>query len=110
MSGISTHVLDTARGVPARGIPVALEVQSGDSTWMALGSGATDQNGRIAQFLPDGAALEPGVYRLTFQVRDYFTESFHPEISVVFRVRDASSHHHVPLLLSPYGYTTYRGS
>ena len=111
MSGISTHVLDTARGLPAAGVRVKLERQS-DGGWQEAGAGSTDSNGRVAQLLADGKPLENGLYRLTFFTAEYFRgdESFYPEVTVQFEVRDASRHYHVPLLLSPYGYTTYRGS
>lgn len=104
MSGISTHVLDTEYGRPAVGIPVSLESHSGE--WKLLGEHVTDSNGRVAQLLPVGQPLQPGLYRLTFRAGG----PFFPEISITFKISDASSHHHVPLLLSPYGYTTYRGS
>ena len=113
MSGISTHILDTAKGLPARGVPVALERQSGaEGIWAPAGKGITDTNGRVPQLLPSGCVLLEGVYRLTFRVNEYYHEldSFYSEIVVVIQVRDPSTHHHVPLLLSPYGYTTYRGS
>ena len=112
MSGISTHVLDTSEGQPARGVAVRLERQSANQSWATAGEGITDANGRIVQLLPSGGALEAGVYRLTFRVADYFSgeDCFYPEVTVPFIVRDASAHYHVPLLLSPYGYTTYRGS
>ena len=113
MSGITTHVLDTARGRPAAGVPVVLEVESGND-WKALGRGATDADGRIGQLLPGGATLAAGTYRLTFDTQAYFAsqgiEGFYPQVSVVFIVRDPAQHYHVPLLLSPYGYSTYRGS
>ena len=111
MSGISTHVLDTAKGLPAAGVRVKLERQS-DGGWIEAGAGSTDSNGRVAQLLADGKPLESGLYRLTFFTAEYFrgSESFYPEVTVQFEVRDASRHYHVPLLLSPYGYTTYRGS
>ncbi len=113
MSGITTHVLDTARGLPAAGVPVALEIRA-ETGWRELGRAATDDDGRIRQLLPAGSALIPGVYRLTFDLDRYFAEleieGFYPEASIVFHVRDAAQHHHVPLLLSPFGYSTYRGS
>jgi len=111
MSRITTHVLDTARGRPAEGVPVTLEVRSGGD-WKTLGRGSTDADGR-ARELADGA-LAAGTYRLTFETAAYFAstgvEGFYPEVQVVFEVRDSSQHHHVPLLLSPFGYSTYRGS
>ena len=105
MSGISTHVLDTASGRPAAGIKVSLF-----RSHEVMGSGATDQHGRIQSLLPDGANLRPGSYRLLFEIGDYFPEGFYPEVSVSFAVRDAALHYHLPLLISPFGYTTYRGS
>ena len=112
MSGISTHVLDTTVGKPAVGMRAALERSTPEGNWVAVGEGITDQNGRIPQLLNEGNAFEPGLYRLTFFAADYFQgrECFYPQVSVSFQVRDASAHYHVPLLLSPYGYTTYRGS
>jgi len=113
MSGITTHVLDTARGRPASGVPVVLEIRSEDG-WRELGRAVTDDDGRVRQLLPAGVSLTGGSYRLTFQTETYFTnleiEGFYPEVSIVFEVRDAAQHHHVPLLLSPFGYSTYRGS
>ncbi|HEV7508187.1 MAG TPA: hydroxyisourate hydrolase [Thermoanaerobaculia bacterium] len=113
MSGITTHVLDTARGRPASGVPVVLEIRSEDD-WLELGRSATDDDGRVRQLLPAGSSLVGGSYRLTFQTETYFMaheiEGFYPEVSIVFEVRDAAQHYHVPLLLSPFGYSTYRGS
>ncbi len=112
MSGISTHVLDTATGLPAQGVRVVLERESSSGGFFEIGGGITDSNGRIAQLLEGTEQLETGVHRLTFFTAEYFKgqESFYPEVTVLFEVRDPSRHHHVPLLLSPYGYTTYRGS
>ncbi len=114
MGAITTHILDTARGRPADSVPVLLEVHSATQGWKALARGHTDSDGRVQNLLPSGARLELGTYRLTFDVAAYFRaqglESFFPEVSLVFAVRDAAQHYHVPLLLSPYGYTTYRGS
>jgi 5-hydroxyisourate hydrolase len=113
MSGITTHVLDTARGRPASGVPVVLEIREVEG-WREVGRAVTDEDGRVRQLLPAGSALTPGVYRLTFGIETYFREQeiegFYPEAAIVFHVRDANQHHHVPLLLSPYGYSTYRGS
>jgi 5-hydroxyisourate hydrolase len=113
MSGITTHVLDTSRGRPASGVPVVLEIQA-EKGWRELGRAETDADGRVRQLLPMGSALTEGVYRLTFGIETYFRaqeiEGFYPEASIVFHVRDANQHHHVPLLLSPFGYSTYRGS
>ena len=104
MSGISTHVLDTTEGRPAAGMQVRLEIN--DPLWYGVGGGVTDTNGRIAQLLPDGEPLRAEQYRLTF----YTNGPFYPEIAITFQIADPSAHYHVPLLLSPYGYTTYRGS
>jgi 5-hydroxyisourate hydrolase len=113
MSGISTHVLDTSLGRPAAGVPVTLERQEAGN-WKPSGGGVTNADGRIAQLLSGGATLVAGTYRLTFDTGAYFrargAESFYPSVSVVFEIRDAAQHYHVPLLLSPYGYSTYRGS
>jgi len=112
MMGISTHILDTAKGRPAQGIRVIAERRSLEGGFAAAGDGVTDNNGRISQLLASGEGLQAGVYRLTFYVGDYFGDevAFYPEVTVNFLVHDPSTHYHVPLLLSPYGYTTYRGS
>jgi 5-hydroxyisourate hydrolase len=114
---ISTHVLDTALGRPAAGVPILLErVDSGAAPrpLIEIARAATDADGRVRELLPDGRALEAGHYRLTFDTAAYFaalgTEGFYPVVTVSFTVRDPSQHHHVPLLLSAYGYATYRGS
>jgi 5-hydroxyisourate hydrolase len=108
MSGITTHVLDTARGLPAPGIHVTLDVQFPDGAWKNLGREITDADGRARNLLPEGAPLTEGVYRLTF---DHLPDDgLYPQVTIAFRVRDVARHHHIPLLLSPYGYTTYRGS
>jgi 5-hydroxyisourate hydrolase len=114
MNPITIHVLDTTKGRPASGVPVVLEFRSAGNDWKVLGRGKTDADGRLTNLLPAGSHLEEGTYRLTFEVSAYFraqnVESFYPEVSMVFAVRDATQHYHIPLLLSPYGYTTYRGS
>lgn len=109
---ITTHVLDTALGRPAAGVQVLLELQVADG-WVRLGSGATDGDGRLRD-LPVDADRRAGIYRLTFDTGGYFSScgeaGFYPSVAVEFEVADPTSHHHVPLLLSPYGYSTYRGS
>jgi 5-hydroxyisourate hydrolase len=109
---ITTHVLDTARGKPAAGVPILLERFDEDHWWI-LGRGSTDEDGRLRDLLPEGAPLVAGRYRLTFDTSAYFRSrgqsAFYPEVAVVFAVA-AGEHHHVPLLLSPFGYSTYRGS
>ena len=112
MSKITTHVLDVSRGKPAAGISVLLETQKHDATWSAMGKGTTDQDGRVGNLLTDGRA-GAGTYRLTFETAAYLSKggnAFFPQVSIVFNVDDASQHYHVPLLLSPFGYSTYRGS
>jgi 5-hydroxyisourate hydrolase len=113
MSGITTHVLDTALGRPASGIPVRLEIRA-DGGWRELGRAVTDADGRARELLPAGHALGVDTYRLTFDTGAYFrslgSEPFFPEASVVFAVSDPAEHYHVPLLLSPFAYSTYRGS
>jgi 5-hydroxyisourate hydrolase len=113
MSAITTHILDTSRGRPAAGVVVVLEAQSAQG-WQVLGRGVTDTDGRVKSLLSDDFKLAPGTYRLTFQTGDYFNaqhvETFYTEVTISFIVRERGGHYHVPLLLSPYGYTTYRGS
>lgn len=108
MGTLSTHVLDTSLGRPAAGIGVVLESQDGTD----LGQGFTDGDGRVGAIGPE--RLDPGEYRLRFATGDYFAArgeaAFYPEVVVVFTVADGSEHYHVPVLLSPYGYSTYRGS
>ncbi len=114
MSGITTHVLDTARGWPAAEVPVTLEVRGDDGPWSLVGRGSTDGDGRLRTLVPPGVAVEARTYRITFDTSTYFAalgvQGFYPEVSVSFAVRDATEHHHVPLLLNPFGYSTYRGS
>jgi 5-hydroxyisourate hydrolase len=107
---ISTHVLDTMRGEPAAGVPVRLERQRGGG-WAVVAEGRTDADGRLRDWVP-GEAWGAGGYRLVFAVETYLDgeDAFFPEVTVAFRVREPGRHHHVPLLLSRYGYTTYRGS
>jgi 5-hydroxyisourate hydrolase len=103
---ISTHVLDAVAGTPAAGLGVTLDRRDGDA-WSAVARAVTDADGRVADL---GPASMAGTYRLTFDTGSYLTKTFYPEVVVVFSVRDAAGHHHVPLLLSPYSYSTYRGS
>jgi 5-hydroxyisourate hydrolase len=114
MSRITTHVLDLAAGQPAAGVSVRLELLGEDDTWITLARAVTNADGRANELVAAGSRLDAGRYRLTFGTGEYFSargiESFHPEVLVTFEVRDASQHHHVPLLLSPFGYSTYRGS
>lgn len=111
---ISTHVLDTSAGSPADGVTVYLESLTDAEDWRVVGSGTTDRDGRVGDLVEDQALMTAGTYRLTFETGDYFertgVESFNPRVQIEFIVRDAGEHYHVPLLLSPFGYTTYRGS
>jgi 5-hydroxyisourate hydrolase len=124
MSLITTHVLDTSVGLPAAGVEVTLERRQAGGAWVQLATGVTDRDGRLKDLptLPAGRRFEPGTYRLVFQTGAYFAgrkvEPFFPHVEVVFSVTDAAGgagggagrHYHVPLLISPFGYTTYRGS
>ena len=105
MSGISTHVLDTSKGSPVAGIKVHLWFKDA-----LVGSGVTDHDGRVRTLLPEGVPLQTGSYRIQFEIGDYCPRGFYPEVAITFAVRDSTVHYHVPLLLSPFGYTTYRGS
>ena len=114
---ISTHVLDTSRGYPAAGVPVLLErIEGTDSslTRRELGRGVTDADGRIRELMPASSVVDVGTYCLTFDTAAYSAtsgqESFYPRVTIFFTVSNPTQHHHVPLLLSPYGYSTYRGS
>ena len=112
-SPITTHVLDVSLGKPAVGVSVILEIAQSDGGWKELGRGETDASGRLENLIPS-AALSKGRYRLTFNTEPYFalhnTAGFYPQVTVIFFVKDEAEHYHVPLLLSPYGYSTYRGS
>lgn len=111
MSGITTHVLDTSRGRPAAGVRVALECAV-DSGWETVGRATTDADGRAGDLL--ASPPREGCFRLTFDTGAYFSAlgdaGFYPEVSVTFTVSPGEEHYHVPLLLSPFGYSTYRGS
>jgi 5-hydroxyisourate hydrolase len=109
---LTTHVLDTSTGKPAAGLPVTLERDS-ESGFVSIGGGVTNSDGRLSDpLVQDGWSA--GVYRITFDTATYFdlqqTRGFYPTVKVVFEVTEPDSHHHVPLLLSPFGYSTYRGS
>ncbi|MGC3873122.1 hydroxyisourate hydrolase [Halomonas sp. GXIMD04776] len=111
---LSVHVLNIQDGKPSGGVEVVLEKQT-DGGWETLNQATTDEeSGRISALFPKDQAFESGVYRVTFETGDWFeahdTETFFPEIPVPFKVEDTDQHYHIPLLLSPYGYSTYRGS
>lgn len=113
MSPITTHVLDVSKGRPAPGVSVSLEVQVSAGNWKELARASTDPDGRIPQLLAADSLVE-GVYRLIFDTNSYFKScnvaGLYPRVTVEFQVRDAQAHYHIPLLLSPFGYSTYRGS
>lgn len=102
MTGVSTHVLDTAAGRPAADVPVSLCARAADGSWREVGAAVTNADGRV----PTLGEVGPGRYRLEFGV----TTPFFDEVLVTFRVADGDEHLHIPLLLSPYGYSVYRGS
>ena len=108
-AGISTHILDTGLGEPARDVPVRIDRRD-DEGWTPVAQGRTDRDGRLRDWVPAGQ-WRTGHYRLVFGVEAYLGDAaFFPEIAVAFQIRDPGRHHHVPLLLSQYGYTTYLGS
>lgn len=113
MSPITTHVLDTAAGRPAKGVPVTLELQE-NGAFREIGRGATDDDGRCKTLLADGHRIAPGHYRITFDTSAYFkataTPGFFPIVPIHFEIQEPAAHYHVPLLLSPFGFSTYRGS
>jgi len=114
MKRISTHILDMVHGNPAKDVPVRLEKQSTSGAWRLLASARTDQDGRCPQLLPEGEDLSTGVYRLILDTGSYYAlqkiDPLFPVVDVTFQAREGESQFHIPLLLSPNGYTTYRGS
>ncbi|MFK7857450.1 MAG: hydroxyisourate hydrolase [Granulosicoccus sp.] len=113
MSQISSHILDTSRGAPAEGVLITL-MQQREDDWILLGSGSTNADGRVADFTGLADALPAGIYKLTFYLTDYYRalkqSCFYPHVDVAFEIAGDGQHYHVPLLLNPYGYSTYRGS
>jgi 5-hydroxyisourate hydrolase len=113
MSQITTHVLDTSKGKPAEGIHIVLEKPNSGGGFTHLGQGHTNADGRLPGLLAADQKLPAGIYRITFDTGAYFkkqqVQAFYPSVSITFELKD-ESHHHVPLLLNPYGYSTYRGS
>lgn len=110
---ISVHVLNLKTGIPSEGVTVVLDKKEGDK-WVKLNSAVTSQDGRINALYPAGEEINPGDYRVTFETGKYYAahneDTFFPEIPVIIHVPKAGEHYHVPLLLSQYGYSTYRGS
>lgn len=108
---ISTHILDLAQGVGGSDVPVVLAMKQQDGSWMDLATARTDENGRVRAF--DGVEAEAATYRLSFDMSAYGeqqAEPFFPEIDVIFQINDPSQHYHVPVVVSPFGYSTYRGN
>jgi 5-hydroxyisourate hydrolase len=114
MSPITSHVLDTTLGKPAHGVAVILETPEGADRWSEVGRAVTDSSGRIGDFDPPIKSLNRQAYRLRFATGAYFAamhvRAFYPEVHIVVQIEDPSQHYHIPLLLSPFGYSTYRGS
>lgn len=112
MSQLTTHILDTTKGKPAEGVIIVL-LQQQTNEWIKITDGITNADGRISNFLQEDNILEPGVYKMKFETKDYFDKqnilSFYPFVEIAFIIID-SEHYHVPLLLTPFGYSTYRGS
>lgn len=112
MSQITTHILDTTKGKPAAGVSITLLQQAGNN-WQEIARGVTNADGRITDLLPKEMQLELGVYKMKFDTQEYFaqdnTMNFYPFVEIVFIVA-GTEHYHVPLLLNPFGYSTYRGS
>ncbi len=111
MSQITTHILDTAKGKPAAG--VTIELYAHESNWIEIAKGVTNKDGRIGDLLPLETVLPKGMYKMKFLTKDYFdaysVETFYPFVEIIFSIT-AAEHYHIPLLLNPFGYTTYRGS
>lgn len=109
---ISTHVLDLARGVGGKAVPVTLSKRADDGRWQKVGTATTDADGRVRSF-GDAKSFDTGIYKLQFDMSRYPDASaspFFPEITLTFRVIDRAGHYHVPVVVSPYGYSTYRGN
>lgn len=112
MSQITTHILDTTLGKPAHGVSISLHQQTGNE-WTTVAEGVTNKDGRIPDLLETGLTLPIGIYKMRFEVQAYFDElsvkAFYPFVEIIFNV-NSGEHYHVPLLLNPFGYSTYRGS
>jgi 5-hydroxyisourate hydrolase len=112
MSTISTHILDTSKGIPAQNVEVVLYQQQ-DENWNEIAKGKTNSDGRIPDLLSKETIVESGIYKLKFDTKKYFnvtaTQAFYPFVEIIFEIK-TDAHYHVPLLLNPFGYSTYRGS
>lgn len=113
MSQITTHILDTSKGKPAKGILIRLEKQLKDQSWVEIGKGYTNDDGRLPGLVPDNTFLEFGIYKLIFDTETYYLNTsvsgLYPFVDIAFKVSE-DKHYHIPLLLNPFGYSTYRGS
>lgn len=113
MSQITTHILDTSIGKPAAGVPIRLEHQTDNGAWQIMAQAITNADGRVTDLLEKSAVLALGIYKIVFDTEGYFSRQnisgFYPIVEIQFYIRDAA-HYHVPLLLNPFGYATYRGS
>ena len=111
--GISTHILDTALGKPAAGVPASLARMT-DGVWLPLNETTTDADGRCKHLLPPGEPAPPGIYRVHFETGVYYAhqslQGLYPYVEIVFEITNSEQHYHIPLLLTANGYTTYRGS
>lgn len=112
MSQITTHILDTTSGKPAKNVRINL-YQSENNSWIEIATGITNTDGRITNLLSDNKSLDIGIYKMKFFTSEYFINkklsTFYPFVEVVFEINN-EEHYHIPLLLNPFGYTTYRGS
>jgi 5-hydroxyisourate hydrolase len=112
MSQLTTHILDTTKGKPAEGVTIIL-YQDGNDKWNEIARGSTDSDGRIKNLLDSNDTLRVGIYKMRFETKDYFdktaTQTFYPYVEIIFDIQN-SEHYHIPLLLNPFGYSTYRGS
>ncbi|TCB65926.1 hydroxyisourate hydrolase [Acinetobacter sp. ANC 4178] len=110
---LSVHVLNLDNGLPSANVKVVLETQQ-NNQWVEINSGTTNEQGRITELYPKVTALQKGIYKVTFKTGDWFRQknqrSFFPEVPVVFVIDGSLEHYHIPLLISPYGYSTYRGN
>lgn len=113
MSQITTHILDTSKGKPASGVAIRFEKKDTSTDWLLIANGNTNEDGRISDFIKQDAFLAFGVYRLVFDSESYYksigVEGLYPSVSIEFRITE-NKHYHIPLLLNPFGYSTYRGS
>jgi 5-hydroxyisourate hydrolase len=114
MSQITSHVLDTSRGKPAAGITISLFERNNEGEWLLLAQGKTNADGRVPALLEQNRVLPAGSYRVHFTISDYFSalneQAFYPYVDIVFNISGDGDHYHIPLLLTAFGYSTYRGS